>query len=163
MLLPSTFSKQNSVISFEEWVLVLKLFTTATRKIWSVTSISVWQQYSWLNRFVPEIHLACCINFGQIGPALSLSSLSLSLSSLGFFFCFFVFFCLCLFVCLTALLLYLQNSHKTKCKNVKQSGNKKLYDRHNDKCKVLKGVLTLLLPMLLVCSFWGEHLWKLFC
>ena len=27
MLFTSTFSKQNSVISFEEWVLVLKLFT----------------------------------------------------------------------------------------------------------------------------------------
>ena len=31
MLLTSAFSKQNSVISLEEWVLALKLFTTATR------------------------------------------------------------------------------------------------------------------------------------
>ena len=33
MLLTSAFSKQNSAISLEEWVLVLKLFTTATRKL----------------------------------------------------------------------------------------------------------------------------------
>ena len=31
MLLTCAFSKQNSVISLEEWALVLKLFTTATR------------------------------------------------------------------------------------------------------------------------------------
>ena len=33
MLLVSTFSKQNSVISLEESVLVLELFTTATMKL----------------------------------------------------------------------------------------------------------------------------------
>ena len=33
MLLASTFSKQNSVISLEDWVLVLILFTTATTKL----------------------------------------------------------------------------------------------------------------------------------
>ena len=33
MLLTSAFSKQNSAISLEEWVLVLKVFTTATRKL----------------------------------------------------------------------------------------------------------------------------------
>ena len=33
MLLTSAFSKQNSAISLEEWVLVSKLFTTATRKL----------------------------------------------------------------------------------------------------------------------------------
>ena len=33
MLLTSAFWKQNSVISLEEWVLVLKLFTTATMKL----------------------------------------------------------------------------------------------------------------------------------
>ena len=32
MLFTSAFPKQNSVISLEEWVLVLQLFTTATRK-----------------------------------------------------------------------------------------------------------------------------------
>ena len=32
LLLTSALSKQNSVISLEEWDLVLKLFTTATRK-----------------------------------------------------------------------------------------------------------------------------------
>ena len=33
MLLTSAFSKQNSVISLEEWVLVFKLFTTTIRKL----------------------------------------------------------------------------------------------------------------------------------
>ena len=33
MLLTSAFSKQNSVISWEEWVLVFKLFTTASSKL----------------------------------------------------------------------------------------------------------------------------------
>ena len=33
MLLTSSFSKQNSAISLEEWVLVFILFTTATRKL----------------------------------------------------------------------------------------------------------------------------------
>ena len=33
MLLTCAFLKQNSVISLEEWVLVLKLFTAATRKL----------------------------------------------------------------------------------------------------------------------------------
>ena len=33
MLLTSAFSRKNSVISFEEWALVFKLFTTATRKL----------------------------------------------------------------------------------------------------------------------------------
>ena len=32
MLLSSAFSKENSAISVEEWVLVFKVFTTATRK-----------------------------------------------------------------------------------------------------------------------------------
>ena len=33
MPLTSAFSKENSVISLEEWVLVFKVFTTATRKL----------------------------------------------------------------------------------------------------------------------------------
>ena len=33
MLLTSTFSKENSAISLEEWVLVFKAFTTATREL----------------------------------------------------------------------------------------------------------------------------------
>ena len=33
MLLTSAFSKENSAISLEEWVLVLKVFTTATRRL----------------------------------------------------------------------------------------------------------------------------------
>ena len=33
MLLNSAFSKQNPAISLEEWVLVFKVFTTATSKL----------------------------------------------------------------------------------------------------------------------------------
>ena len=33
MLLVSAFSKENSPISLKEWVLVFKVFTTATRKL----------------------------------------------------------------------------------------------------------------------------------
>ena len=33
MLLPSAFSKENSAISLDEWVLVFKVFTTASRKL----------------------------------------------------------------------------------------------------------------------------------
>ena len=33
MLLTSAFSKENSAISLEEWVLVFKVFTLATRKL----------------------------------------------------------------------------------------------------------------------------------
>ena len=33
MLLTSAFSKQHYVISLQEWVSVLRLFTTATRKL----------------------------------------------------------------------------------------------------------------------------------
>ena len=33
MLLTSAFSKENSAIYLEEWVLVFKVFTTATRKL----------------------------------------------------------------------------------------------------------------------------------
>ena len=33
MLLTSAFSKENSAVSLEEWVLVFKVFTTATRKL----------------------------------------------------------------------------------------------------------------------------------
>ena len=33
MLLTYAFSKENSAISLEEWVLVFKVFTTATRRL----------------------------------------------------------------------------------------------------------------------------------
>ena len=41
MLFTSAFSKQNSVISLEEWVLVFKLLTTATRKLRVKTTVRV--------------------------------------------------------------------------------------------------------------------------
>ena len=43
-LLTSAFSKQNSVISLEDWVLVLKLFTTATGKL-EESSLRRWRFY----------------------------------------------------------------------------------------------------------------------
>ena len=48
MLLVPAFSKKNSVISLEEWVLVFKLITTATRK-WRVKSLLLpMQQLAWV-------------------------------------------------------------------------------------------------------------------
>ena len=56
ILLRSAFSKQNSVISLEEWVLVLKLFTTATRKL-RVNALRFWRSQ---RRLQADPHFSLC-------------------------------------------------------------------------------------------------------
>ena len=61
MLLTSAFSKENSAVSLEEWVLVFKVFTTATRKIrdkslvWLEMDLPVSRRTPCHRRFTPAL------------------------------------------------------------------------------------------------------------
>ena len=79
MLLTSAFSKQNSAISLEEWVLVFTVFTTATRRL-RVNQLLHFFFFFFFFFFLPAGHTICFIGTPET-RRISLRSRSLLLRS----------------------------------------------------------------------------------